>query len=372
MSSTCGGPTRAGGTTGAAQAAPFPACQKDVHLVSRFLTSPTRLGYLFYVQAFFHEAPGGVHVFPGRSFLVSLGIAVRACGLLLLASVAGGCMTWQPRWPQTGAGTKAEAGAADRLAAEAGRLRAAADTREGLEAAAEACRRVLAVDPGDNGSHLALAHLHLLLGDAYSIRVADKRANFRRAMEHAESAMFANAGFRERVQRGEPTWEAVQALGENEMEAMLHWVNAVFYLFKEGQPHAAQVFNLRWVRRARAVMERMSAVAPDWNGGAVHFVWGLYYLSLPELAGGDRARSAACFEKAIELGPDLLIYRWGRGKYYQVKMRNARGFEEDLRWVISRDPRSSPGEYAWNAFFVQDARRLLALQARLFTEGGTP
>ena len=110
-------------------------------------------------------------------------------------------MTWQPRWPQTGAGTKAEAGAADRLAAEAGRLRAAADTREGPEAAAEACRRVLAVDPGDNGSHLALAHLHLLLGDAYSIRVADKRANFRRAMEHAESAMFANAGFRERVQQ---------------------------------------------------------------------------------------------------------------------------------------------------------------------------
>lgn len=125
------------------------------------------------------------------------------------------------------------------------------------------------------------------------------------------------------------------------MEAMLHWVNAVFYLFKEGQPPAAQMFNLRWIRRARTVMERMNAVAPDWHGGAVHFVWGLYYLSLPERAGGDRARSAACFEKAIELGPDMLMSRWGRGKYYQIKMRNARGFEEDLRWVVSRDAHES-------------------------------
>ena len=55
---------------------------------------------------------------------------------------------------------------------------------------------------------------------------------------------------------------------------MLHWVNAVFYLFKEGQPHAAQALNLRWIGRARAVMERMSAMAPDWHGGVVHFVWG--------------------------------------------------------------------------------------------------
>ena len=297
---------------------------------------------------------------------------MRACGLLLVAAAAGGCMTWQPRWPENGAGTKVETGAADRLIAEVERLRAAADTREGIEAAVEACRRVLAVDSGNNSSHMAFASLHLLLGDAYSTRLADKRAHFRQAMVHAECAMFANADFRERVQRGEPTWEAVHALGENEMEAMLHWVNAVFYLFKEGQPHVAQAFNLRWIRRARAVMERMSAVAPDWHGGAVYFVWGMYYLSLPELAGGDRTRSAACLEKAIDLGPDLLMNRWGRGKYYQVKMHNARGFEEDLRWVIAHDPHTSPGDYAWNAFFVQDARRLLALRARLFPKSEAP
>lgn len=299
-------------------------------------------------------------------------MALRTCGLLLVAAAAGGCMTWQPRWPEAGPAIKAEAGVVEGRTAEAERLRATADTREGIEAAAEACRRVLAVEPGHIGSHLTLAHLHLLLGDAYAFRVADKRAHFRQAMVHAECAMFANAGFRERVQRGEPTWDAAQALGEKEMEAMLHWVNAVFYLFKEGQPPVAQIFNLRWIRRAHTVMERMSDVAPDWHGGAVHFVWGVYYLSLPERAGGDRTRSAACFEKAIDLGPDLLMHRWGRGKYYQVKMRNARGFEEDLRWVIDRDPRSSPGEYAWNAFFVQDARRLLARKAELFPEGAAP
>ncbi len=324
------------------------------------------------MKSLFQEGPGGVPVVPGKCFPIRPGRALRLFGLLLVVAAAGGCMTWQPYWPEAGAGTKADAGEVARLTAEAGRLRAAADTREGIEAAAEACRRVLAVDPGHNNSHLTLSHLHLLLGDAYSIRVADKRTHFRQAMVHAECAMFVHAGFRERVQRGEPTWEAVQALSGNEMEAMLHWVDAVFYLFKDGQSHAAQVFNLRWIGRARVVMDRMSTVAPDWHGGAVHFVWGLYYLSLPERAGGDRARSAACFEKAIELGPDQLMHRWGRGKYYQVKMRNARGFEEDLRWVISRDPRSSPGEYAWNAFFVQDARRLLTLRARLFQEGGVP
>lgn len=301
-----------------------------------------------------------------------LGAVARWCGILLVSAMATGCMSWQPRWPETRTGMKADVRETDRLIADVERLRTVANTKEGIEAVTEACGRVLAVDPGHRTTHLTLAQLHLLLGDAYATGRQEKSAHFREAMVHAECAMFANPAFRERVQKGEPTWEAVQALGENDMEAMLHWVNSVFYLFKEGQPLAAQPFNLRWIRRARTVMERMSTVSPDWNRGAVHLVWGLYYLSLPASAGGDRSKSAACFEKAIGLGPDLIIHRWARGKYYQIKMGNLRGFEEDLRWVISRDPHSSPGEYAWNAFFVEDARRLLALRAELFPEGKAP
>ena len=178
-------------------------------------------------------------------------------------------------------------------------------------------------------------------------------------MVYAEGAMFTNPSFRQCIQLGEPTWDACRVLGVREMDAMLFWVNAVFYSYKDGQLPMGQVLNFRWVQRARQVMDHMTSIDPDWGGGVLHFTWGVYYLSIPESIGGDRKKSAEFFSKAIEVGPDRLLNRWGRAKYFYVKMKNPRGFREDLEWVLSRDVGQSPGNAAWNAFFVRDAKQML-------------
>jgi hypothetical protein len=64
-------------------------------------------------------------------------------------------------------------------------------------------------------------------------------------MVYAEGAMFTNPSFRQSIQQGEPTWVACRVLSVREMDALLLWVNAVFYAYKEGQGYIGQVINFR-------------------------------------------------------------------------------------------------------------------------------
>lgn len=296
-----------------------------------------------------------------RSLLLIIFIRLTFC---LAACLSSGCMTWQPQWPDLQSSSRQSA-ASVRLE-EAERLGHRADSQSAITAAVAAYQAVLDENPVNYQALVSLAQLNLLLGDGYATGITEKRAYFQKALVYAEGAMFTNPSFRERVQLGEPTWEACRALNIREMEAMLFWVNAVFYSYKEGQWYIGQVINYRWIQRARQVMEHMTSIDPDWGGGALHFTWGVYFLSIPESIGGDRNKSAAYFEKAVEIGPDRLLNRWGRAKYYYVKMKNPAGFRQDLEWVLSRDVEQSPGNFAWNVFFAREARQMLAAINRYF------
>ena len=103
----------------------------------------------------------------------------------------------------------------------------------------------------------------------------------------------------------------------------------------------------------------MTEIDPAWGGGAIYFTWGVYYLSIPEAVGGDRPLSAEYFAKAIVTGPDWLLNRWGRARYFHIKMGNPIEFKEDLAWVLAQDITEAPGHFAWNAYFQTDARDLL-------------
>lgn len=290
-------------------------------------------------------------------------LCTRLCFCLALC-ICGGCMMWHSQWPDLSA-VSTQSVASD-LLEEAARLGHQADSQSSIAATVAAYQAVLAADPGNFQAHVSLAHLNILLGDGYATNIADKKEYFKKALLYAEGAMFTNPSFREKIQLGEPTWEACRVLGVREMEAMLFWVNAVFYSYKEGQWYIGQVVNYRWIQRARYVMEHMTSIDPDWGGGSLHFTWGVYFLSIPESIGGDRNKSAYYFEKAIEIGPDRLLNRWGRAKYYHVKMRNPGGFRKDLEWVLSQDVAQSPGNFAWNVFFARDARQMLDAMDRYF------
>jgi hypothetical protein len=98
----------------------------------------------------------------------------------------------------------------------------------------------------------------------------------------------------------------------------------------------------------------------------VPFSLGIYYMALPESAGGDLDRADTLFRQAIETGPDWLLNRWGRAKYFYDKTGNRDGFVKDLEWVLARDVSNVPGPPAWNAYIRRDAGRLLEEIERYF------
>jgi hypothetical protein len=241
-----------------------------------------------------------------------------------------------------------------------------ADDEEALRKAIVEYEAVIQVHPSNFEALESLGHLHLLLGDGYCTDRSEKRFHFRMSLRCNELAMYTNEGFRSLIDHGEPVWRATEALSDREMKPMFFWVTAVFYYYKECLGGSGQMLNFRWIRRARTVLEGLSKRDPDWGGGALHFTWALYYLAIPESVGGDRERSRELLALAVERGPSRLLNRWGRAKYFHVKMQNRDEFRADLEWVLAKDVHRMEGDYAWNAYFQKDAREMLENIDRFF------
>lgn len=241
-----------------------------------------------------------------------------------------------------------------------------ADTRVGVRESIQAYEEVLNDDPRSYQALSSLSHLYLLLGDEDGNGIPQKKEFYLKAITYAEHAMYINQEFRHLIDKGEQVWEAVSVLTEREMEPMLFWTTGIFYYYKDCLGPAGQVINFHWIRRAKSVLQRMSAIDPDYAGGAVHFSWALYYLSIPESVGGDREKSEELFARAIETGPNRLLNRWGRAKYFHTKMKNRDEFIEDLQWVIAQDITKAEGHFAWNSFYKRDAERMLQQVDTLF------
>lgn len=284
--------------------------------------------------------------------------------MLLLGTLLGGCALWQPDW-QVAAPTGTP-GQVEGLRQRAQELSDQAGDRAALEMAIDAWDAVLAASPADSDALIELANQQILYGAAYAEGRAARKRAYRRAMSLSALAMGTNPAFRGRVETGDALWEAVDALTARELDAMGFWTTALFYYYKDGQGPIGQVVNFRWMQRARRVLERMTELDPEWGGGMLHFLWGIYYLAIPEAVGGDRERAALYFAQAVAAGPDWLQHRWGRGRYYHVKMGNRAACREDLEWVAAQDLSQAAGPYAWRAYIQRDARNMLADLGRYF------
>ena len=255
---------------------------------------------------------------------------------------------------------------ADRLYNQAIQLYNLADEADKIEQAIKAFKQVLKADPVHYDALSSIGNLHILLGDAYSSKKSKKIDHFRSALIYSELAMYTNPEFKASVDGGAPVWEAARFLTKRELNAMFYWTTALFYYYKEGLNGFEQMIEYRWVKRAKQVLDIMTDLDPEWGGGGLYFTWGIYYLSIPESVGGDRKLSAEYFQKAIDTGPDWLLNRWGRAKYYHVKMQNPMDFKEDLQWVVNQDIKLSKGPYPWKAYFMRDAQTMLDHMEDLF------
>ena len=234
-----------------------------------------------------------------------------------------------------------------------------ANSAERLYECRDQYRSVLELNQGDYLALARLSTIYTLIGTAYIERRSAKSDTFEMAMDYAEQAMLSNAEFRSLAQAGVPLWEAVEVLGESEVEAMFYWVTALQYAFQEGMSLPQRIINVRWLSNALSVLQHVENVAPDFGGGSVKFGKAICYLVLPESFGGSETQGKQMMRKAVNDNPGWLLPRWGRAKYYYEIMNEPEKKQRDLDWVASQDPSDFHDLHPWRVHFITDAREIL-------------
>jgi len=286
----------------------------------------------------------------------NLNISVMV-GSITLACFLVSCTTFKHSWnePSMMIGT-------DPLQAigKAQQMESVAASADEVKSLIEAYKDIERADPKNYAALWKIGNYHILMGAAYSAKKKDKKYHYREAVKYCEKAMFTNAEFRDEISNGADITEASAKLTKAEIDAMGYWYTARFYYFSECLRPLGRVLNTRIIIENNKIIEQIDKLDPSWAGGGNYFARGLYYIAVPERFGGSKQRSDEEFSKAVEIGPDFLVNRWGRAKYLYHLIGDDEGYNTDLQWVISQDPHKGRNPYPWNVYFQEDAKKMLA------------
>ena len=280
----------------------------------------------------------------------------RVLVVLLSLFMLTGCgkKNWHSSWQEAGQATGSSQG--ELLYVEAReKLEQAADLSS-IISSMESMQRVLAADPTHREALAYLGNLYILLGTAYTVNQEEKIAHFRQAMKYCELSMYVNPQFREAVKDGKEPWRASHTLQAEDAPAMLFWVTALQYEFKEGMTLPAKVINVGWLQHGITFLDRIEQVAPEFGNGAVEFAYSICYLALPSLLGGDTNLGKNYLEKSIAKGQGYLLPTWGKGKYFHQVTGDLESARKDLLWVASQKPEDYKDLYPWRMHFITDAK----------------
>jgi hypothetical protein len=281
----------------------------------------------------------------------------RRVAALALGVVAAGCQSpWVASWDST---SRPPAADVSQVVSESvGQSGSSLDAAL-LQKAIQSEIAALEKDPADYEALTTLAQHCILMGTGYTASPRAKRRLYREAMRCSELAMYTNRDFKRQADFGDPPWETCMTLTHREMSAMMAWVTAVRYDFKECMLPLTKAANIMWLERISRMVRRMEQIDEAWQNGAVPFSRGLYYYMLPASMGGSVERAAAQVQRATELGTDRLLYRWGCAKFFRVGMHDRDGFRADLEWVLRQNPDRMADDPYWKAYILRDARQLL-------------
>lgn len=282
--------------------------------------------------------------------------------LLLTLTLLCGCsaVPWQAQWQAAGKANPTDE--SRKLIITATKMFDQADSAAKLKNAMAIYQKVLEIDPGNYEALTLLGNQHILLGTAYTRKRVEKRRHFADAMKYCELAMYTNPAFRKQVDRGAKPWEAADELTAREAEAMLFWVTAVQYDFKEGMRLTGKIRNVDYLQYCLKFIDRIEATAPDFGGGAVEFAKGICYYALPESKGGNEEKGNEYMAKSMEKNPNWIFGRWARGKYFHKINNNDAARKADLEWVADAELDAFEDPYPWRVHFQADARSILGME----------
>jgi len=283
--------------------------------------------------------------------------------LLAVLFTTAGCISWDEGWK-----TKAKSsgqGNVKELLASAYALENTADSGDKIRNIITAFEKVTAVEPANFDALSKLSEYLFMYSYIYTNDKKERGEYYLKAIKYAEQAMYTNPEFKVLADQGKPVWEAVKVLTVKEMAPMYWWYMSAGQYWTD-QNSLKRLLNFYWTPRAKTVLERMTAVKPDWNYGRIYMSWACFYAIVPGFMGGDVKKSAENFDKAIKLGPDVLSHFVNRALYLHVKNGDKEAFKKDLNFVISSDLRKINYPYPWGAGYQMKAKELLGRIDKLF------
>ncbi len=247
----------------------------------------------------------------------------------------------------------------DKLLNEAHKIETTASSADEVLKLIDAFKMIENADPYHYHALWKIGNYNILMGAAYSKNTKDKKFYYREAIKYCEKAMCTNQAFSSEVKKGTEITDACNKLTIDEIDAMGYWYTARFYYFKECMRPVGRIINTKIPIQNNIMIERIDELDPNWAGGGNYFSRALYYLSVPDKFGGSKQRAKEEFNKAVEVGPNYLVNRWGRAKYYYHLIGNIEAYKSELEWVVAQDPNEAANTYPWNVYFQKDAQKML-------------
>lgn len=210
------------------------------------------------------------------------------------------------------------------------------------------------------------ASLYLLLGAKFARSKADKRQYYRSAKELTVEAMSVDADFLAALQGGQRITDAAAGLEADMYEPLFLWATSIFYHFRDVASVPEKILFRKRLSEAARAIEVIVQKDPGWNDGCLQFSLGIYYLSVPGFAGGDRGKAIELINQGAGVSNKILLPRWGRAKYLSVATGDRRQFIDDLEWILNQDITEMNGPTIWNKYFIADSKELLASVDKLF------
>jgi tetratricopeptide (TPR) repeat protein len=274
-----------------------------------------------------------------------------------------GCISWDEGWM-----TKIQAsgqGDVKQLSADAASLDAAADSADKIKDVINALEKITAIEPANFDALSRLGEYYFIYSYMYTKNKTERDEYYIKSIRYSERAMYTNPEFKKLADQGKPVWEAVNALTPREMTPMYWWWMSLGQHWNDQNP-IKKLINYSWASRDKTVLERMTALQPEWNYGRIYMAWGCFYSVVPGFLGGDVKKSAENFDKAIQLGPDVLAHYVNRARYLHAKNGDKEAFKKDLELVLSKDIKKINDTYRWGAAYQMQARELLGKIDKLF------
>lgn len=266
-----------------------------------------------------------------------------------------GCASWTSGWKQFQEPTLQ--GDVSGLFDNAEKLVATANSREELFELIGTYEKIIQIDPKNHRALECLGSYYFLLGYGYTEAKEERKGYLRKSIQYNEQRMYLNPDFAALVENDEEVWEASSALTQNEMEAIWWWYLSFGVYWKECFSFPEKVLHVHWPFRGKKILKRMMEIDPTWQNGSPYYCQANYYAVVPGFLGGDMAKAKEYYQKAIELGPNMLNFRRTRAKLFHTKNQDRDAFINDLQWVVAQDPHTTAGlTYPWNAFIQRDAQ----------------